>query len=377
MYRYRLMTLLLIFSFILGGCNYPEADKVSEADAILTAAAQTVQAQMGATATQTETPSATLITPSSSPSSTSTLPATSTIMPQQQEQSSCDVLTANSSTIDVTVPDGTIFAPGETFTKTWKLTNAGTCTWNSDYEIVYSSGEPMNGPAAKQLTTGSVPPGSSVNISVDLTAPSDEGTYQGFWKLRNSNGVVFGFANNSAFWVKIRVDNSSGTATAGQKTITLTPTDKGSVRSNGATNANPYAGDTGDNLGSQAFLKFDISSLPSDASIDSAEVNFGNYTLVGDPFGEIGCLRAYPGTWFPLDSGDYVSGGSYVLSYCSTGDLGSAFLSEDVRAAIEDALGESSLELRLQFYEDDSNDDDVVDQVRFGAVSIILTYTLP
>jgi len=30
---------------------------------------------------------------------------------------------------DVTVPDGTTFAPGATFTKTWRLKNSGTCTW--------------------------------------------------------------------------------------------------------------------------------------------------------------------------------------------------------------------------------------------------------
>src|SRR5512143_3278895 len=32
---------------------------------------------------------------------------------------------------DVTVPDGTSYAPGTTFTKTWRLKNIGSCTWTT------------------------------------------------------------------------------------------------------------------------------------------------------------------------------------------------------------------------------------------------------
>ena len=42
-----------------------------------------------------------------------------------------------------TIPDGTIMQPGETFQKTWRLKNNGTCTWNSSYKIVYWSGDLM------------------------------------------------------------------------------------------------------------------------------------------------------------------------------------------------------------------------------------------
>ena len=30
---------------------------------------------------------------------------------------------------DLTAPDGSSFAPGAAFTKTWRLMNIGTCTW--------------------------------------------------------------------------------------------------------------------------------------------------------------------------------------------------------------------------------------------------------
>jgi len=37
---------------------------------------------------------------------------------------------------DVTVPDGTKMEPGDDFTKTWRLLNAGTCSWTTAYRLV-------------------------------------------------------------------------------------------------------------------------------------------------------------------------------------------------------------------------------------------------
>ena len=47
---------------------------------------------------------------------------------------------------DVTVPDGTSFAPGIGFSKTWRLKNVGTCTWTTAYALVFDTGEKMGGP---------------------------------------------------------------------------------------------------------------------------------------------------------------------------------------------------------------------------------------
>ncbi len=107
---------------------------------------------------------------------------------------------------DVTVPDGADFTPGQTFTKTWRLRNAGSCTWTSSYALVFSHGDQLGGPAEVPLA-GAVPPGSTVDLSVNLTAPASVGSFQGFWKLRNGSGVLFGIGSggNTAFWVKIDV----------------------------------------------------------------------------------------------------------------------------------------------------------------------------
>ncbi len=120
---------------------------------------------------------------------------------------------------DVTIPDGTVFAPGTTFTKTWRLKNVGTCTWTTSYSLVFDSGEQMGG-AASVLLTSQVKPGQSSDISVDLTAPNAAGTYRGNWKLADDKGTRFGLGANAdkPWWVEIKV---SGGATA---TPSPTPT---------------------------------------------------------------------------------------------------------------------------------------------------------
>ena len=103
---------------------------------------------------------------------------------------------------DVTIEDGTEMMPGTSFTKTWRVVNEGACTWSKDYDLIFERGESMDGNAVVQLTTGNVSPGSQLDISVDLVAPDNPGTYRGYWQIRNANGVVFTL---DGFWVEIEV----------------------------------------------------------------------------------------------------------------------------------------------------------------------------
>lgn len=122
---------------------------------------------------------------------------------------------------DVTVPDGTTFAPGATFKKTWRLKNIGTCAWTTGYYLVFVSGEQMGGPSSAAFPTA-VSPGQTVDLSVNLTAPSAGGTYRGNWMLKNASGTVFGIGANAdkPFWVEIKV--SGPTATPGAPSPTPT-----------------------------------------------------------------------------------------------------------------------------------------------------------
>jgi hypothetical protein len=110
---------------------------------------------------------------------------------------------------DVNVPDGTVFAPGTKFTKTWRLENIGTCAWSGSYTVVFSNGDSMAG-AASTAIPSPVNPGQNVDVSINLTAPSKEGSYRGFWLLRNAAGGLFGLGSSTKdpFYVDINVVGS-------------------------------------------------------------------------------------------------------------------------------------------------------------------------
>ncbi|HEU0291551.1 MAG TPA: NBR1-Ig-like domain-containing protein [Anaerolineales bacterium] len=108
---------------------------------------------------------------------------------------------------DVTVPDGTRYNPDTTFTKTWRLRNIGTCSWNStDVSMIYESGAQLGAPASVPMPS-TVAPGSTVDISVPMKAPSAAGHYIGYWKFKSSQGTIFGIGVNAnkAWWVEINV----------------------------------------------------------------------------------------------------------------------------------------------------------------------------
>ena len=116
---------------------------------------------------------------------------------------------------DVTVPDGTKYDPGATFTKTWRLRNIGTCTWTTGYTMVFDSGEKMGTTTSVPLPN-SVAPGQTVDVSVNMTAPGTAGHYIGYWKFKNASGTLFGIGFNAmkSWWVEINVTGSTQMGTA-------------------------------------------------------------------------------------------------------------------------------------------------------------------
>ncbi len=200
--KLRLFYTLVISGVLLGACNLPSSDKTGTPgpDQVYTSAAETVQALT------TRTPAT--VTPTTRP--TATQPAAATLPPV----ATLPVFTSTPSVAcdlaefvkDVTVPDDTVFKPGETFTKTWQLQNVGSCSWTTAYKIVFASGDAMNAPSAVALPQN-VGSGQVVDLSVNLTAPTQPGTYQAFFKLQNASGQAFGLRSNrnGPFWVKIKV----------------------------------------------------------------------------------------------------------------------------------------------------------------------------
>lgn len=117
---------------------------------------------------------------------------------------------------DVTIPDNTKMQAGETFTKTWEFKNNGTCPW-VDYKISFASGDQMSAPLSAPIPDTATK--GTVQASVELTAPSADGTYTGYFTLNNSSGKDIPIGIERTFWVKIVV--GSGTALLSQPTTSV------------------------------------------------------------------------------------------------------------------------------------------------------------
>lgn len=129
--------------------------------------------------------------------------------------------------LDVTIPDDTQFHPGEYFSKTWRLVNTGRCAWTENYAAVWFSGDDL-GINRIQPMSVVVEPGSSVDITVDMMAPANPGSYQSNWKMRSTQGELFGIGPNgdAPFWTRIivvPVDTPTPTQTFEAPTLTPTP----------------------------------------------------------------------------------------------------------------------------------------------------------
>jgi hypothetical protein len=117
---------------------------------------------------------------------------------------------------DVTIPDNRVIEPNTPFTKTWRLKNTGSCTWDSNYLVSYISGTAMTqAPGYLLVPQGqTVSPDQTVDISVGMTSPVDNGFYRSNWGLQKRNGPflpIQGGANGNSFYVKIKVNNGNGT----------------------------------------------------------------------------------------------------------------------------------------------------------------------
>lgn len=121
---------------------------------------------------------------------------------------------------DLSIPDDTLFEPGEAFEKSWRLRNIGTCPWTTEYSLTRVGGDGMSDEESVPLPSA-VAPGQSIDLAVQLTAPEAVGTYRENWQLSDANGVIFGVGGfvDEAFWVQIVVSEPAATPVPGSATI--------------------------------------------------------------------------------------------------------------------------------------------------------------
>ena len=113
---------------------------------------------------------------------------------------------------DVTIPDDTQMKAGESFTKTWKLKNTGTCPWTG-YTLVFADGDRMDAPDSAPVPQ--TVSGADADVSVELVAPVADGAYTGNFSLHNADGETVNIGIEETMWVKIRVGAGSISSTPG------------------------------------------------------------------------------------------------------------------------------------------------------------------
>ena len=224
----RLFACIFFLPFVLVACSKSSKTTLTPTglspDAVNTAAAQTAESRRNQTGS---------LTPTSPPLSTfdaTSIAITQAAATQQAQVTPSPEATSNVTpatlavsptltpplptgqdnavfTFKETIPDGTDFAPGAKFTKSWQFMNTGQTTWTTAYSLAFIRGDKMGGPDSVPLKI-EVPAGRLVDISVELTAPEKTGSYKGFWRLRNSAGQVFG----EEVYVQIDVVEGGGVA---------------------------------------------------------------------------------------------------------------------------------------------------------------------
>ena len=196
---------LALFLSACGGAAQPTPDVA----AISTAAAQTVEARFTAQApTVTATPMPATDTPAPAPQVTGSATPTTVAAAGGGGVSNagkpCYTMTFIG---DVTISDGMIIAPGTTFTKTWRVRNDGNCVWDTRYTLVLDKGDNL-GTATSYPIAKPVYPGDTVDFSIPMTAPTNPGTYNGYYHILTPFGGPVGVSGyNQDLGVSIEVSS--------------------------------------------------------------------------------------------------------------------------------------------------------------------------
>ena len=215
---------LMICALLLASCGGTEGEGTPtlSADEIQTLAVETFSAALTQTA---------LAAPSNTPFPT--LTASATFAPFASLATStgggfpgAPTLAATTSCYrlafvsDVSIPDNTPMTPGQSFTKTWKVSNTGSCAWDAGFKFAFTGGEAMNG--ATYTLPSPVPANTEIDISIAMTAPTNKtGTLRGNWRMSTAGGQFFG----DEVYIVIVVGGATGTPpTATPGTVTSTPT---------------------------------------------------------------------------------------------------------------------------------------------------------
>ncbi len=198
------MASLLLLAACTAVPSQPTSAPTPDLDAVRTEAAQTVVAKitfaaaLNPTATSTVVPTNTILPTQTQPAVggllTSTVTATATrkvssggggvVYPTITKTPYTDV----AQLVSQNPADYTVFSPGQDFDARWTVQNVGQRSWDTQFYYTYMSGaEPKS--ATFYYIPNSVAVGDTVELVVDMVAPSQPGTYTTNWRLINDDAV--------------------------------------------------------------------------------------------------------------------------------------------------------------------------------------------
>jgi hypothetical protein len=103
---------------------------------------------------------------------------------------------------DVTIPDGSMWRPGQRVLKTWSIKNVGNVCWPRGTKLVFVNGIVKPCEDEEQPLVPLAAPGEVVDVSVKVQMPDKPGRYTGYYRLSyGPDGIKFGHR----IWIDVLV----------------------------------------------------------------------------------------------------------------------------------------------------------------------------
>jgi hypothetical protein len=201
------VSIILACSILLAACSLtgaqtpaPTVDVAPTLDAARTQAAQTVEAELASRPTATSLPATATLAPSATELPSSTPAPTNTVVVATNTPPPTNVPAGPTNTPTTTITStpsgygcsitasspgwGASFLPGADFDGRWTIKNTGTNSWAaSEMDYRYLSGQKMHVGNDTYDLPGNVAAGASIEVIVDMKAPTAVGNYSTTWSI--------------------------------------------------------------------------------------------------------------------------------------------------------------------------------------------------
>jgi len=206
----------------------------------------------------------------------------------------------------------------------------------------------------------SILPGGSSTLSWDVTGCTTVSIEPGVGNVSLSGTRVVLPAKTTTY--TLTASNAIGTVAAtaqvviGELPVTEIElysiiSEDGQVRRDGYVGQEPDVGDTKSGVPIQAFISFDISMIPKEATIKSAVLDLSAAQVFGDPFHLLGDLKLYQCQYKTLSTKDYeigpVLGTLQMFSMAPTRPISSTTLTNSIQGQV--TAEADRFQLRFQF----------------------------